>query len=75
MVLGHAADFLSGITAGATASLLLHPLDVVKVRLQVSDGSTPGLGYRSTLSAFRTIVSLEGVRGLWKGAVPGIYED
>jgi solute carrier family 25 folate transporter 32 len=69
----HNTDFVAGIVAGASTSLFLHPLDLVKVRFQVNDGSLPGVQYRSTLHAFRTIVHLEGVRGLFKGAVPGSY--
>ena len=68
----HSADLLAGITAGASVALSLHPLDLVKVRFQVNDGSIKGIQYNSTLHAFRTIVRVEGVAGLFKGAIPGV---
>lgn len=66
-------DLFAGVTSGAFASLLTHPLDVIKVRLQVADGSAAraAVSYPSTAAAVRTIVANEGIRGLWKGAVPG----
>ncbi len=65
------ADMAAGVVAGAFTSLALHPLDVVKVRFQVSDGSAGKPKYRSTAHAFKSIVANESWRGLWKGAVPG----
>lgn len=64
-------DLVAGFVAGGSVALLLHPLDLVKVRFQVNDGSLAGIRYRGTLDAFRTVVATEGVRGLFKGAVPG----
>jgi hypothetical protein len=66
------SDFVAGIVAGASSNFLLHPLDVIKVRYQVADGSVGKVKYRSTINAIRTIVANEGVRGLFKGAVPGV---
>jgi hypothetical protein len=52
--------------------LALHPLDLVKTRFQVNDGSLPpGMRYRSVLDAFRTILRVEGAEGLFKGALTG----
>lgn len=62
----------AGLTTGGLAVMLAHPTDVVKVRFQAASGSSTGRRYTSTLEAYRTIHREEGVRGLWKGAVPNI---
>jgi solute carrier family 25 uncoupling protein 8/9 len=49
-----------GITGGVGA-VLFAPADVVRIRMQ---GPTP---YGSTLTAFYTVASTEGVLALWKG--------
>ncbi|XP_055595866.1 dicarboxylate carrier SLC25A8-like [Uranotaenia lowii] len=62
----------AGLTTGGLAVMLAHPTDVVKVRFQAASRSATGRRYTSTLEAYRTIGREEGVRGLWKGAVPNI---
>lgn len=62
----------AGLTTGGLAVMLAHPTDVVKVRFQAASRSSTGRRYTSTLEAYRTIGREEGVRGLWKGAVPNI---
>lgn len=64
-------DFAAGVLAGCATSLSLHPLDLVKTRFQVNDGSLPGVKYQGVVHAFRTIVRVEGVEGLFKGALTG----
>lgn len=46
------------------------PLDVVKTRLQVSHASGRDARYRSIRASLRTIVSEEGVGGLYRGLGP-----
>ena len=48
--------------SGATAVLLMNPLDVVKTRLQVE-----GTRGQTTLSTARAVLRGEGVLALWKG--------
>ncbi|XP_053686150.1 mitochondrial uncoupling protein 2-like [Sabethes cyaneus] len=67
-----ATRICAGLTTGGLAVMLAHPTDVVKVRFQAATRSTTGRRYTSTLEAYRTIGREEGVRGLWKGAVPNI---
>ena len=71
-------DAAAGAIAGATSRLALGPLDVVKIRLQVQLESGWNLGargapkYRGMGHALATIFREEGVRGLWRGTVPGL---
>ncbi|EDS29219.1 mitochondrial brown fat uncoupling protein [Culex quinquefasciatus] len=58
----------AGLTTGGLAVLLAHPTHVVKVRGQ-ADSSRLSTG---TLNAYRAIYCEEGIRGLWKGAVPNM---
>lgn len=64
---------IAGATAGMTATLILHPMDVVKLRFAVQDGihSTPK--YSSIPNAFSTIYKQEGFRGLYRGVTPNIW--
>ena len=67
------AHLVAGTVSGVATALALHPLDTLKVRLQVQDGRTAGgaVRYAGLLHAARTIVAEEGVRGLYRGAAPG----
>lgn len=62
--------------AGAVASWLTSPLDMVKLRLQVqrgnatADASGTGYGYKGLVDGLQTIVKKEGVNALWRGAWP-----
>jgi len=60
---------LAGLTTGGMAVMLAQPTDVVKIRFQA--GSSKKL-YNSTIQAYRSIGREEGVKGLWKGAMPNI---
>jgi hypothetical protein len=62
---------LSGLGAGAIATVALYPLDLVKVRFQINE-STPK-AYRSVWSALQSIRSQSGVRGLYQGMSPALY--
>lgn len=52
------------------------PTEVVKVRFQaqkrVAGAAVQNLKYTSTPAAYRQIGREEGIRGLWKGAMPNI---
>jgi len=72
-----------GFGAGCIARLIIHPLDVVKKRFQVA-GLARSLRYGERVapaayvnfsSAFRSIAAREGVRGFYKGLVPGLLKS
>lgn len=53
--------------------MMLHPLDVVKVRFQVNDGIAKNVPtYRSAFHALRTIHTAEGSRALYQGLTPAV---
>eukprot|EP00948_MAST-09A_sp_MAST-9A-sp1_P003675 g3675.t1 len=54
----------SGVTAALVANSICYPLDLVRRRMQTKAGSTI---YRSPIDALRTIVTQEGIIGLYRG--------
>jgi solute carrier family 25 folate transporter 32 len=64
---------LAGISGGVTSTLILHPLDLIKIRFAVNDGRTAAPQYRGLSSAFVTIFREEGFRGLYKGVTPNVW--
>ncbi|KAF4319839.1 hypothetical protein BBO99_00004924 [Phytophthora kernoviae] len=62
---------VAGLGAGAVSTVMLYPLDLVKVRYQVHEKSAHA--YRSLGHAFRSIVAEEGVRALFRGMSPALY--
>ncbi|XP_039954007.1 mitochondrial folate transporter/carrier [Bactrocera neohumeralis] len=65
---------VAGISGGVTSTLILHPLDLIKIRFAVNDGRTTTVPqYSSLSSAFSTIFRQEGFRGLYKGVTPNIW--
>ncbi|XP_065165542.1 solute carrier family 25 member 32 [Atheta coriaria] len=64
---------LAGISGGAISTLILHPLDLMKIRFAVSDGRSAVPQYSSLTGAFYTIVKKEGVRGLYRGVAPNVW--
>ncbi|KAL4038765.1 hypothetical protein IC575_002390 [Cucumis melo] len=74
----HASDLLFGSTnifvkigagaiAGAVATALTNPVEVLKVRLQMNPNSTNG-----SMKEMSRIVSEEGLKALWKGVGPAM---
>ncbi|EIE25905.1 mitochondrial carrier [Coccomyxa subellipsoidea C-169] len=64
---------VAGCTAGLVSVLALHPLDVVKTRLQVQDGVAGVLPvYYGTRDALFRIVQDEGWRALYAGISPAL---
>jgi len=59
-----AVEALRAATASAGACIVSHPLDVARVRLQVSANTSN----RNTLQTLRHLVSTEGTRALMRGA-------
>jgi len=69
------ARIVAGGTAGACASVLANPTDVVKVRLQADgrlamSGGTPR--YTGTIDAFAKVLRAEGLKAFWKGTLPNV---
>lgn len=65
---------VAGISGGVTSTLILHPLDLIKIRFAVNDGRTTTIPqYRGLGSAFTTIFRQEGFRGLYKGVTPNVW--
>ncbi|XP_066158239.1 solute carrier family 25 member 32 isoform X1 [Euwallacea fornicatus] len=64
---------LAGISGGAISTLILHPLDLMKIRFSVSDGRTTVPQYTSLSSAFYTVVRQEGFKGLYRGVAPNVW--
>jgi len=60
-----ALDFFAGCVGGCAGVVVGHPLDTVKVRLQMQCSKNPA--YRGTYHCIQTIVKQESVRGLFKG--------
>jgi len=60
---------IAGAVAGAFGAFIATPTDVVKVQMQ-AEGKVPVPRYRNTYDAFSTIWKKEGIRGLYKGALP-----
>ncbi|WKY10080.1 hypothetical protein Q1695_002434 [Nippostrongylus brasiliensis] len=60
-----AVDFFAGCLGGAAGVLAGHPLDTVKVRLQMQRAGSKI--YNGTWHCFKTIIQKEGAAGLYKG--------
>lgn len=77
-------SFVAGAVAAVVGGLVTHPIDIVKVRQQLF-GMKDGFGFGSswvaekrTASLFnvtRSIVSNEGMQGLYKGATAGMLRQ
>ncbi|CUM67740.1 uncharacterized protein PRCAT00005445001 [Priceomyces carsonii] len=65
---------LSGAASGFLAGVAVCPLDVVKTRLQAKGNLEPSASHTASygkfLGQFKTILTEEGVRGLYRGLVP-----
>jgi len=61
---------VSAMGSGFVCTILSHPDDVVKTRMQthITKGTPEFEAYRSYTQTIRTVVKEEGFRGLWRGA-------
>ncbi|XP_046859545.1 mitochondrial folate transporter/carrier-like [Xenia sp. Carnegie-2017] len=66
---------LAGLSGGVCSTLALHPLDVIKVRLQAYDGvnSDPHRSYSGLRHAFRSIYMEHGWKGFYQGVIPNLW--
>jgi solute carrier family 25 folate transporter 32 len=65
-----AKSALAGFTAGAVSTLSLHPLDLIKVQLQVDSQRKQVVG--GTLNTAQRIVAQNGWFGLYQGLTPNL---
>ena len=63
---------VAGFLAGVVSTSILLPVDVVKVRLQVTESAGPSARRVGFGRALRSIVRYEGIRGLWVGWTPAV---
>lgn len=65
---------VAGISGGVASTLILHPLDLIKIRFAVNDGQTPTAPqYHGLRNAMATIFRQEGARGLYRGVTPNVW--
>lgn len=60
---------IAGIAGGVLTSLILHPIDLIKVRLQVQDGKQ----YRGIVQAVTKTWRNEGLTGFYRGVGPACW--
>jgi len=65
---GVTARFLAGAAAGATATLVTYPLDLLRARMAAHWSTTPR--YNTYRAAVTEIATKEGVGALWSGLGP-----
>ncbi|XP_033727359.1 mitochondrial folate transporter/carrier-like isoform X2 [Pecten maximus] len=67
---------LAGVSGGVIATLVLHPLDLVKIRFQVHEGTVATVSrprYNGIMDAFLQIIRKDGVTGIYRGVVPNVW--
>lgn len=68
---------VAGVSGGAFSTLVLHPLDLVKIRFQVNEGVTIGAAsrpqYQGIFHALTSISRTYGMRGLYQGVTPNVW--
>ncbi|XP_078494770.1 solute carrier family 25 member 32 [Ciona intestinalis] len=64
--------FVAGVAGGTTATCVLHPLDLIKIRFSVSDGLPTRPQYNSMWDLTKKVWRTNGVRGLYTGVTPNI---
>lgn len=73
---GIGSRLLAGSTTGAMAVAFAQPTDVVKVRFQAQIRCHGhARRYCSTVDAYKSIAKEEGIRGLWKGSLRGLFSS
>ncbi|KAL4217633.1 hypothetical protein ACF0H5_022375 [Mactra antiquata] len=67
----------AGISGGVVSTLVLHPLDLVKIRFQVQEGYGVAVSnrpqYQGLFHALRSIFTTNGFTGLYQGVTPNVW--
>ncbi|TRY95785.1 hypothetical protein DNTS_018333 [Danionella cerebrum] len=66
-------NLAAGLAGGVISTMVLHPLDLIKIRFAVSDGLKMRPQYDGMMDCMKTIWKLEGIRGLYQGVTPNIW--
>lgn len=65
---------VAGVSGGVASTLILHPLDLLKIRFAVSDGATSAKPhYTGLMQAMVQIFRHEGIKGLYRGVTPNVW--
>ncbi|KAF3840182.1 hypothetical protein F7725_018899 [Dissostichus mawsoni] len=74
-VLGHVKieNLVAGLSGGVVSTMMLHPLDLVKIRFAVSDGLDLRPKYSGIMHCMKSVWQQEGLRGLYQGVTPNIW--
>ncbi|XP_053322666.1 mitochondrial folate transporter/carrier [Spea bombifrons] len=66
-------NLAAGLSGGVLSTLVLHPLDLVKIRFAVSDGLELRPKYNGIFHCLATVWKHEGLRGLYQGVTPNMW--
>ncbi|KAM3873499.1 solute carrier family 25 member 32-like [Diretmus argenteus] len=66
-------NLAAGLSGGVVSTLVLHPLDLVKIRFAVSDGLELRPKYNSIFHCMKSVWQQEGLRGLYQGVTPNVW--
>ncbi|CAD6198198.1 unnamed protein product [Caenorhabditis auriculariae] len=66
-------NFFSGFLSGSAIMCITNPIWVAKTRLCLQYETSATKNYKGTVDCLRKILAEEGVRGLYRGFVPGIF--
>lgn len=64
--------FLAGVAGGSLSSCVLHPLDLIKIRLSVSDGKSSRPKYRNIFHLTSSVIKQRGIKGMYSGVTPSV---
>jgi len=66
-------SFLAGTSSGVAKLVVGHPLDTIKVRLQMEGGYKQGGKFKGPIDCLIQTIKTEGLKGLYKGGTPPFF--
>ncbi|KAI5119750.1 hypothetical protein M0805_004082 [Coniferiporia weirii] len=66
---------LSGGLSGLASTIFLQPFDLLKTRIQQTDGRLDSRQRVSVFRVARDVIAADGVAGLWRGTVPSLFRN
>ncbi|KAJ2664660.1 hypothetical protein IWW48_000605 [Coemansia sp. RSA 1200] len=73
---GSAMHLGAGALSGVTSCVLLQPFDLLKTRIQQSHAQSATSPTKNpVVKAIRSVITTEGVLGLWRGTVPSLLRN